>query len=626
MDDSIRRFPLAHTRLSNEKAMKNIFLALVLALIAGWLSNPVSAAFGIERFAAVLAVALGVDLACNLVRFRKFVCSVSASVTAAVVCVLAPLLTGGTGLALTIIAVALALLAGKHAFGGTGKNIFNPAMLSLAILWGAKAILGSGSAIPMTANAFSFLARKPDFIFLVVLIVSAALMVQAVRFRPYASAFFFAGAQIAIAEREGISGFSVIAVAHAIFWACIVMTDPVTVSRNPALGAVIGFCAGFVPPEWWVFSVLAANAVSYAADFFIPAQGPRRLLTLKRAVRLVGVSGIEGRDASGSDTRSPVAGNIISSLSPEIILARIADANINGRGGAAFLTSVKIHSFLSSSSSRKILIVNAVECDPGLVHDKWLLLNRGKEIAEGIVLLMRACGIAETILAVKRGTELSGECVSALPEGARVERVSRGYPAGAERILVRRLTGAVIPSESFPVHVGYLVLNVQTVCAIRDAVLSHDGVLPAIGDGKLITVADLATRSAKVVLVAPGEIVVDIAARAFPGTGAVFVGGGFMQACRAGDTDVVDRNVNFIARGSAPHFKESPLCSRCGRCSGACPAGLDVRRIADAVDAGKMDTAKSLGADRCLLCGCCSTVCLAGKNLSRRFALAKARS
>jgi ferredoxin len=620
MDDTSRRFPLSRTGASNEKAMKDVFLANALALTAAWISDPSTAAFGIGRFAAVLAVALIVDLLCNLARFGKFICSVSAAVTAAVVCALAPPAAGVEGVTLAGIAVAIALLFGKHAFGGTGKNVFNPAMLALAVLWGANAILDSGSPIPLSVNAFSFLSNKNDLIPLIVLFVSAALMVQAIRFRPFAAVFFFAGAVIAVAARFGSGGFSGSVIANALFWSCIVMTDPVTVTRNPVPGAIFGFCAGIVPQEWWPLAVLAINAVSFVADAVLPARIPRRLLRLKRAVRFVGVSGLEEIDRSSS---IPIVGNVISSLSPETVLSRIAESAIDGRGGAGFPSAAKIDAFRSSFAPRKVLIVNAVECDPGLVHDKWLLANRGREIAEGIVLVLRACGISEAILAVKNGTEVSGACSSAFPDGVLISRVPNRYPAGAERILVRRVTGTALSPDSVPAREGFLVLNVQTVCAIRDAALAPEGIPPAIGGGKLITVAEFATRSAKAVLVASGERLVDIAAREFPGTDPVFAGGGLMQAWRAGDTDVVDRNVNFIARGKTPHFKESPQCSRCGRCSDACPAGLDVRRIADAVDAGELDDAKRLGSDRCLSCGGCAMVCLAGKNLSRRTALAK---
>jgi len=51
--------------------------------------------------------------------------------------------------------------------------------------------------------------------------------------------------------------------------------------------------------------------------------------------------------------------------------------------------------------------------------------------------------------------------------------------------------------------------------------------------------------------------------------------------------------------------------------------GLDVREIAEFVDAGKYDRAIALGASRCLSCGSCSVSCLAGKNLSHRLSIAK---
>jgi Na+-translocating ferredoxin:NAD+ oxidoreductase RnfC subunit len=223
----------------------------------------------------------------------------------------------------------------------------------------------------------------------------------------------------------------------------------------------------------------------------------------------------------------------------------------------------------------------------------------------------------------------------------RIVRVPARYPIGAERILIRRVTGVAISSGAIPAREGFLVINAQTALAARAAVLAgrdparqntEREVLPARGGSYArewyLTVADLRARESRVVLAREGESVESVFARAFPASsgGQLMAGGGLMQAYRAFPDETVTPGVNFVARGTVPRFRESPQCSRCGRCASSCPAGLDVRSIADFIDAGRYDSAIALGAERCLSCGSCSVVCLAGKNLSHRLSLAKRRA
>ena len=42
--------------------------------------------------------------------------------------------------------------------------------------------------------------------------------------------------------------------------------------------------------------------------------------------------------------------------------------------------------------------------------------------------------------------------------------------------------------------------------------------------------------------------------------GQVFVGGGMMQCHSADEEEVIGKDVNFIALGDLPYYKESPLC------------------------------------------------------------------
>jgi Na+-translocating ferredoxin:NAD+ oxidoreductase RnfC subunit len=48
---------------------------------------------------------------------------------------------------------------------------------------------------------------------------------------------------------------------------------------------------------------------------------------------------------------------------------------------------------MASNAAKKHLIINGVECDPGLVHDRWLIEHHMHEIEQGAEILKRLINI-----------------------------------------------------------------------------------------------------------------------------------------------------------------------------------------------------------------------------------------
>ncbi len=74
-------------------------------------------------------------------------------------------------------------------------------------------------------------------------------------------------------------------------------------------------------------------------------------------------------------------------LSGDKLLSIIQDCNIEGNGGAGFSLYKKLKTFIDSVVDNKIIIINAVECDPGLIHDRWILKNKLNEVIKGIEII-----------------------------------------------------------------------------------------------------------------------------------------------------------------------------------------------------------------------------------------------
>jgi len=300
---------------------------------------------------------------------------------------------------------------------------------------------------------------------------------------------------------------------------------------------------------------------------------------------------------------------------PEEILERIERNTVFGFGGAAFPSGRKIRTAMESAALQKHLIVNGVECDPGLIHDKWLLRHKAKEIMKGIQLLRRCIPFNDVTIAAKDLSGIHGYISNAFP--MRLHKVPDHYPAGAEKLLIREVLGKKLGDGEIPATAGILVLNVQTVIAIYEAVC-----LDQRADTRFITLADLDKRSGSIAHVRLGAKIHDVADKILSGSINVYTGGGMMNASLSRDEAVVDKNVNFLAVGKVEGYREA-LCSQCCFCSAVCPAQLNVNKIVHLVDAGRMNQAMRLHPERCLNCGGCSVVCLAGRNLSARMSKAK---
>ena len=583
-------FPLIRTRWSNERLMTVVFLAAALHMLPGWVANPAR----LPEFLAVLAVALAVDVTANWARFRKPVCAVSAAVTAAVLEALA----GAAPLWGRLLAVAVALTAGKHAWGGTGKNPLNPAMIGLLAL------------------NLLFPLRLPPFEPSLLLLPGILLALPFLMFRPYASLGMMAGMAVALATVQGLT-LANYAAYGVVFWACLVITDPTTTTSHPAAGAVAGVLAGFLTVALFngtvaamALAILAANGVSFAVERWTTTAPGGVRLSFGKAKRIpFSLDATAYTDMAGLDAAEACDS---AGLSAAEIIERIERNGVFGMGGAGFPTNRKIRTVIASEAAEKHLIVNAVECDPGLIHDKWLIRKHAQEVADGIGLLMKCIPFRTVTVVVKNAEGLT------FPDSIRVASVPDFYPAGAEKVLIRHVLKKALADGAIPAAEGILVLNVQTVFAVWEAVC-----LDRRADHRFITVADMGGMTGQVVRVKLEDTLQEIAEKAIPHAACVFAGGGIMQARLAGDGETVGESVNFLAAGTFPDYRESPLCSKCGLCANVCPVGLKVYEIAHLIDDGKPELTQRFHAGRCISCGSCSHVCLAGRNLSARIKAAK---
>lgn len=141
------------------------------------------------------------------------------------------------------------------------------------------------------------------------------------------------------------------------------------------------------------------------------------------------------------------------------LVEKISQAGVVGAGGAGFPTHLKYQ------SRAEILIANGAECEPLLYKDKELMRLFPGEIQKGMELVAEVVGASRTIFGVKaKNKEVIGQ-FRRLFGGTGIEIFEMGdyYPAGDEYVLVYEATGRLIPYGGYPVNIGCMVSNVETL-------------------------------------------------------------------------------------------------------------------------------------------------------------------
>jgi Na+-translocating ferredoxin:NAD+ oxidoreductase RnfC subunit len=138
-----------------------------------------------------------------------------------------------------------------------------------------------------------------------------------------------------------------------------------------------------------------------------------------------------------------------------------------GAGGGGFPTHVKL------SRRVEVVIANGAECEPLLGNDKLVMEEEAEAVVAGLCLAMEATGARKGVIALKgRGSPVEEALRKASQgkEGLSIFSLGDYYPAGDEFLLVREVTGRIVPEGGIPPSVGVVVLNVETLRNIARAV------------------------------------------------------------------------------------------------------------------------------------------------------------
>ena len=301
-------------------------------------------------------------------------------------------------------------------------------------------------------------------------------------------------------------------------------------------------------------------------------------------------------------------------------VAAIARSGLVGLGGAGFPTAVK----LDPKGKIDTLLINAAECEPYITSDSREMRENADNIRRGIEAVRRYLDIpACLVVAERRNQAAAGALMQAVGGAARLRLVKNRYPQGAEKVLIEKATGRVVPRGKLPADVGVLVMNVSTVGSVGSYLADGRPLVT-----RRVTVAGDAVRrpgNIRVPLGAAVQDVLDFCGLSQPP--AKVLAGGPMMGLALENTAfplLKQNNAILAMTEGAARLPETQPCIRCSRCNAGCPMGLMVTDILGALEHRRVEEIKKLQADLCIECGVCSYVCPAKRPLTQRMRLAKA--
>ena len=295
----------------------------------------------------------------------------------------------------------------------------------------------------------------------------------------------------------------------------------------------------------------------------------------------------------------------LADLAPEQIVSIVREAGIVGMGGAGFPTAVK----LTPKTPVDTILLNGCECEPYLTADHKLLLHYAEDVIYGLKAILKATGAQNGVIVIEDNkpdaVALMEEKVAGM-DGISVCVAKTKYPQGAEKMLIKRVTGRQVPSGGLPADVGVVVSNVATAKAISDAIQTG---MPLIERVVSVTGEHIANPGNFVVRIGTSvQALVDHCGGITGENVTIKAGGpmmGFVQSTL--DTPIM-KGSNGIIAVDTDHTQEV-ACIKCGRCVDVCPMELKPLYFAKYADEGNWAGVKEQKVMDCLECRCCEYIC-----------------
>jgi Na+-translocating ferredoxin:NAD+ oxidoreductase RnfC subunit len=296
-------------------------------------------------------------------------------------------------------------------------------------------------------------------------------------------------------------------------------------------------------------------------------------------------------------------------------IEQVTAAGVVGAGGAGFPTHVKL------SAKADTVLINAAECEPLLHKDKEVLRHFPDEVLAGLAIAVELVGAERGIVGIKAKYDDVIEALRGrLAGNMDIAPLRDAYPAGDELLLVYDVLRRVVPPGGIPLHVGAVVLNVETAMNVAGAADS-----PV--TQTFLTVAGAVARpmTLRVPVGTPMSACVAAAGGATCTTPNYLVGGvmmGYLEPDRDAPVDkttggiVVLPDDHVVVRRRRQDWKQiarigRSACDQCSFCTELCPRWLlghpiEPHRAMRSLGFNLVGEANVRGTAYCCECNLCS--------------------
>ncbi len=299
------------------------------------------------------------------------------------------------------------------------------------------------------------------------------------------------------------------------------------------------------------------------------------------------------------------------------ILDKIRLGGVVGLGGATFPTHVKLCP--PPGKKCEMLIINGCECEPYLTSDFRTLLEKGEQVAVGTAIIKQVLGVDKATIAIednkpeaiahmKKVLEVLAKTSSHFL-GISVKSMVSKYPEGGEKQLIDAVMHRQVKSGGLPIDVGAVVQNVGTALAVYDAVQKNK---PIIDNSITVTGDCFPAQSNLLVRVGtPLSYIIDSLGGA-PADAVKVISGGPMMGKAIANLDAATlKGTSAILFMTADQTvrKLETQCIRCGRCTDACPMGLEPFLLQKLIRNNDLEALEENAVQDCIECGCCLYSC-----------------
>lgn len=312
-------------------------------------------------------------------------------------------------------------------------------------------------------------------------------------------------------------------------------------------------------------------------------------------------------------------------LSADEVRRAVQDAGVVGLGGAAFPTHVKLNP--PADQTIELLLINGAECEPYLTSDHRVMVEHPDRVHFGIRIMMQCLGVDRAVIGVEKNKpDAIARLRETIPADLDVEVIGLTvkYPQGAEKMLIKAVTGREVPSGKLPMHVGAVVQNVSSIAAIAEV---FETGYPLIE--RIVTVTGPGVRKPQNLVVPVGtklRDVLEFCGGLAPDATEIIFGGPMMGTPQPNlDVPLMKGTSGVVVLTESESARPQVMpCISCGRCLAACPVFLNPSRLGQLAQLADFERmAEEYRLNDCMLCGSCSYVCPSNIPLSQMFALGK---